>query len=186
MAFEPSPSPRGADDPAKRKMRRALVAGVVAVFVGLWLLLDAAGVDLPSLGRVWPIFLVFGGLVSLVDYFALSRRASSMGKAVLGVGLGVACFPLALGKVEGWRGVLDWLPSIPLVVGLALVATWAASGFRRNRMLVSGLLLAAFGLLGLAARYDVFERILPSAQVVWAVLLLAAGALLVWSNLRQR
>ena len=39
--------------------------------------------------------------------------------------------------------------------------------------------------LGFGARFDWLQRILPSAQVLWAILLVVGGAWLVWRTVRR-
>ena len=75
--------------------------------------------------------------------------------------------------------ILDWLPSLPTIVGLALATTWLADRSRENYPLAAGVLVV-LGLVGFAARFDVLKRLLPSAQVIWAILLVVAGGYMVW------
>ena len=167
-----SPGPR-------RPGRRTLIFAFVGLAVGLWLLLDSAGLPTPSFKRWWPTFLVLGGVASLLDYRFLSRRPLSAAQAVVGFGLAVLAFPISLGYLE-WKNVLDWLPGLPTVVGLAFLTAWAAGGRKDSGPLVIGTVFLGLGIAGFIARFDVLRRILPSAQVVWAVLLIVGSGILLW------
>ena len=175
----PRPPTLGDMTPAtapRSSTRLALLAGAIAVTLGLWLLLDAFGVPVPSFGRYWPIFLIVGGLASLVDFLWLGGSARSAGQAMLGIGLGLLLFSITL----GWTRLLtfwDWFPGVPLVLGLAFLTTWLAGGRRRGELLLVGIVFCVLGLLGFVAAYPVIRNILPSAQLLWALALLAGGAI---------
>ncbi|MEM7355968.1 MAG: hypothetical protein AAF657_34445 [Acidobacteriota bacterium] len=157
----------------------ALTIGLAAFGGGLWLLLNALGVNIPQFKDIWPGLLVLAGLGSLADFFFLGRRPGSVGWAVTWIGFGVLAFALTLNYTT-WGKILDWLPSFPTILGLSLLATWLADQRRSDNHMIAGVILVALGLLGYGARFDWLQSILPSAQVVWAVLLLIGGAFLVW------
>lgn len=48
-----------------------------------------------------------------------------------------------------------------------------------------GVVALGLGLTGLAIQFEAFREMLPPAQMVWALLLLAAGALLLWRTFRK-
>jgi predicted permease len=85
-----------------------------------------------------------------------------------------------------WRKILDWLPSFPTIFGLAWLATWFVEGRRSTNLFVAGVSSLALGLVGFGARFDVLQRILPSAQIIWAVMFLAVGGYLIWRVARRR
>ena len=158
--------------------RMVLALGLAAVVGGLWLFLDAQGMGVPQFRRFWPVLLLIAAAASLADFLFLGRGAGSLGWTVAWTGLGVMCFSLSLGRSD-WGRILDWLPSLPTIFGLSLLTTWLADRSRENYPLAGGILVV-LGLVGFIARFDVLKRILPSAQVLWAILLVAAGAYLVW------
>lgn len=168
-----------------RRLRGVVIVAGTAILVGLWLLLEEIGVAVPSLARAWPVFVLLGGLVSLVDFVFWSRAAGSLGRAIFGAGLAAWLFRFTT-RPFGWREFLDFLPALPTLAGVALLATWGVDRERRNGHLVSGTVLLALGLVGFAARFEFLRELLPSAQLVWAVLLLFAGVALLWTNLRRR
>ena len=63
---------------------------------------------------------------------------------------------------------------------MALLTTWLADRRQNGNLAVAGLVLVGVGVLGFGARFDWLQRILPSAQIVWAVVLLAGGGYMVW------
>ena len=166
--------------------RAALIVGSVGVFLGAWLLLDATGADLPPMARHWPLFIAVGGLASLVDYFMVfSRRAGAAGQSIFGLGLAAWFYVFSLGHVDTWGEFLDWLPALPTLVGVAMLVTWWLSDERRAGLMVMGVVALGLGLTGLAIQFEAFREMLPPAQMVWALLLLAAGALLLWRTFRK-
>ncbi|MEM7481248.1 MAG: hypothetical protein AAF481_08750 [Acidobacteriota bacterium] len=178
---KPLPMP---PDSTPRNRRGLMVAGAVVVTVAIWLLLDALGVGVPSLKRFWPAFVLVGGLASVVDFLVGSRRPASLGRGVAGIGFAVLFFALTYGRLS-WRPLLDWLPGLPLVAGLALIATWLAGRGRRASLMASGLILTGVGVSGFAARFDWLERLLPSPVIFWAVLLLVVGLFMIWRAVRS-
>ena len=161
-----------------------LAIGLAAVTGGLWLFLDAQGVGVPPFKKLWPVLFLLAGGASLADLFFLSRRPSSAGSALAWIGFGVLGFALTLGYTR-WDKVLDWLPSFPTIVGLAMAATWLAGGRRNDNLVIASGVLVVLGVLGFAARFDFLKRILPSAQVIWAILLVGGGGYLVWRTIAK-
>ncbi len=159
--------------------RLGLIIGVAAFAGGLWLLLNAMGVGVPPFRRLWPALFLIAAVAALVDFLFIKRVASSAGWMVAFFGLGILGFALTLGYTDLGK-ILDWLPSFPTIIGLALLTTWLVGGRQQTNLPVAGLVLVGLGLIGFGARFDFLKRILPSVQVIWAVLFLAGGAWLVW------
>ena len=136
------------------------------------------------MSRFWPVFLAIGGAASLVDFMALSRNPTSAGQAVFGFGMAIALFAFTLGWV-GWSGVIDWLPSLPTIIGASILTTWAANKMNGG-LVIPGALLLAFGIIGFALRFEQFRELIPSGQVIWAVLLLGLGGLMLWRIFGKR
>ena len=164
---------------ARQGSRVALIVGVAAFAGGLWLLLNAMGVGVPQFKKLWPLLLILASAAAFVDYYLVKRLPSSAGWTVAFFGLGVLGFAITLGYTDVTR-ILDWLPSFPTIAGLAMLATWAAGNRESTNLPIAGLVLVGLGTVGFGARFDVLRKILPSAQVIWALLFLAVGAWLVW------
>ncbi len=161
-----------------------LAIGFIAVTGGLWLLLHTQGVDVPSFRRLWPLLLLLAGAASVTDFLFLSRKPRSAGVALAWIGFGVLGFALTLGYTN-WHKILDWLPSFPMIIGLAMAVTWLADKRRNDNLVIAAGVLIVLGLLGFAARFDWLLRIMPSAQVAWALVLLAGGGYLVWRTVAK-
>ncbi len=161
-----------------------LAIGIAAFIGGLWLFLNAQGVGVPPFKDLWPILLIFAGIASAADYLYLSRQPRSAGIALAWIGFGVLAFALTLSYTSLDR-IFDWLPSFPMIVGLSMAVTWLAAGRKSDNLVIAAGVLVVLGLLGFASRFDWLLRILPSAQVVWALLLLAGGGYLVWRTISR-
>lgn len=172
------------DTQPRKSVGLPLAIGVAAITGGLWLFLNAQGVGVPPFKDLWPILLVFAGCASLADYLFLSRRPSSAGVALAWFGFGILAFALTL-NYTSLAKILDWLPSFPMIIGLSMAVTWLADKRQNDNLVIAAGVLVTLGLLGFAARFDWLLRILPSAQVVWAVLLLAGGGYLVWRTISK-
>ena len=162
----------------RRGSSTVLAFGLAALVGGLWLFLDAREVGVPQFRQYWPVLFLIAAAASLADFLFLGRAAGSAGWALAWTGFGILSFALTLGYTR-WSKILDWLPSLPTIIGLSLLTTWLADRSRDNYPLAGGILVF-LGIVGFAARFDVLKRILPSGQVLWAILLLVAGAYLVW------
>ena len=173
-----------AEQGSRKNVGLALAVGIAALVGGLWLLLNAQGAHIPEFKDLWPVLLVLAGVASMVDYFAFSKSPRSAGWAVAWIGLGVLAFALTL-NYTNWKKILDWLPSFPTILGLSFLATWLAGKKESANLFFAGSILIGLGLMGYAARFDFLKRILPSAQVFWAILLVVGGGLIVWRTVSR-
>ena len=166
-------------EPARppRWTRRALVLASAALVTGGWILLEAAGVGMPSLGRHWPIFLVVGGLASIADYALVSRRPGALGLGVFGVTLGTALYFPALREVP-WTRVGLWGPGIYLAIGLGSLAAWVAAPRRPPSLVV-------LGTLGVGVAVTIWGWGEIPLGLFWGGLLLLLGLLVVLTVLRR-
>lgn len=158
--------------------RMSMVFGLIALFLGGWLLLDFAGLDLPRLGRHWPLFVILGGLGSLIDYFAISRRPGALGFGIFGIGMGTIFYCLSTGCTH-MTALGDWGPGVPLVVGLSLLGTWLVSSPRDSTQLALGVFGIGLALAGWGYQYVRLE-------LLWATMLLAVGGIFVWKAFGKR
>jgi hypothetical protein len=160
-----------------RWTRRALVLASAALLTGGWILLDAAGADLPPMSRHWPLFLVVGGIASIADYALVSRRPGALGLGVFGFTLGVALYFPAVREVP-WSRVRLWGPGIYLAIGLGCLAGWVASPRRPPHLLVLGTLG-----VGLAVTLWGWGEI--PLGLFWGGLLVLLGAMIVLTVVRH-
>lgn len=158
--------------------RRALVAGAIALAVGLWMIADALGVSPPPLSRHWPLFVVLAGVASILDFAAISRRAGALGLGVFGIVLGIDLYLLVLDTI-GWKQVRIWIPGLLLAIGLGCLATWLASPHRSPRTLITGVVFS-----GLAVTFWGWREI--PLSLFWGIVLLVSGAAILWRVIRAR
>ncbi len=164
--------------------RRYLVAGVVVVTVALWLLLDSMGVAVPSWKRFWPVFPLLGGLVSTAFFFLRQGKPGALGKGVAGILTGLLFFSFTYGHLD-WRQFGQWWSAIPLILGLAFLATWVAGKMSQPPYLILALIGMGLGLTGFSAHFDWLEKLMPPAAVVWGVALLGIGGLFIWRSMKK-
>lgn len=157
--------------PAAAWTRRALVLASVALLTGVWILLEAAGVDLPSMARHWPLYVLVAAVASILDFLLVSRRPGALGLGVFGLVLGVDLYLVTLGRVP-WLRISVWGPGIYLAVGLGCLAAWLADRRRSPRLLVVGSIA-----VGLAVTFWGWEQV-PLALFWGVLLLLVAGAII--------
>ena len=184
-ATPPPPPPSSPAPPGGHRSRLPLIIGVMAVAGGLWLLLNALGLGIPPFKDVWPVLLILAGGACVAHFLAFSRNPTSVGWAVALIGFGILFLTLTF-EVTGWRQILDWLPSLPTILGLAWLGTWLAADRQPTNYFVAGTVFLCLGLVGFGARFDVLRRVLPSAQVLWALMFLGVGGYLVWRTVRSR
>lgn len=174
-----SPPPVSPTKSTSSSRRMPLIFAFVVIVLGAWLLLEAFGVSVPRFSRIWPLFIAVGGVASLLDYLIISRRPRSAGQAVFGILLSIVGFAFSNGAFS-WGELLDWLPALPIIIGLSMLTTWAADGRNDSGLFAGALVVIGIGILGILARFDFLRNLLPSAQVVWAVGLLFVGIVVAW------
>ncbi len=174
---QPPAAPPSPPSPSSSSTRRLLVIGSVVLSVGAWLLLHSLGVPVPDLSRHWPLFLLLGGVASLLDYFFLSSRPAACGIGVFGLGLGILFYLFSLSKLS-LGDISLWGPAIPLVLGLAFLATWFVGQPRAPSLLTLGVVGLGLALSGWGWRIVRIESL-------WALVLLAIGGFFIWRAVKQ-
>ncbi|MCB1036168.1 MAG: hypothetical protein KDD47_20260 [Acidobacteria bacterium] len=162
-----------------------LVAGVTVIAIALWLLLEAAGVPVPSARLYWPLFILPGAVASIADFFIGSRRGSSMGRGVAALGFAGLFFAFTFGHLR-FANFFDWWPAIPLIAGVGFLTTFFADRMKTASYLVTGVIFLGIGLSFWATRFAWLQRLVPSPAVAWGILLLGLGIFLVGKTLRGR
>ncbi len=170
---------------ASAPRRWYLVVGVTVIVIALWLLLESAGVPVPSAKTYWPIFILPGAIASMVDFFIGSRRATSMGRGVAALGFSALFFAFSFGHL-GFFNFFDWWPAIPLIAGAGFVTTFFADRMQTASYLVTGVIFLGIGLTFWVHRFDLLRKIMPSPTVAWGILLLGLGVYLVSKTLRGK
>ncbi len=157
---------------------RPLIAGLMLLGFGAWFLLDEAGIRVPGVDRLWPMFVIGGGLVSLAAWvaggFARPKRAFFGVAAVLN---GLFLLAFTIGPLD-WDRMNVWWPVFPLIGGIALAVRFVAGGGREPRQLTAAFSAAVVGIVGLALTLTPLGSVL--GVLGWPVILIAVGALLIF------
>jgi hypothetical protein len=167
-----------ADTKASPRSRRLLSAAIVAIFAGLWLLLDSLGLPVPDMRQHWPAIVLLGGLASLVDFALVSRRPGSAAIGAAAIALGCFFYTFTAGSQQ-LREFAVWWPWLPAIVAIAFLAGWAAGRAASLSLFSVGAVAAGLALTGWSdGRWPL--------QLVWGVVLLAIGVVFLWRTLASR
>jgi hypothetical protein len=177
MSYPPPAPPPPSPPAAAHWTRTALVLAAVLLLAGGWVLLASLGVHLPPLSRHWPLFVLAGGIASILDYALVSRRVGALGRGVFALVVGVDLYLLTLRRVP-WSHLRAWGPGLYLAVGLACLAAFAADRKRSPRLLVIGVLG-----IGLAITFWGWGEV--PLGIFWGGLLLLLGGALVAAVVRR-
>lgn len=158
--------------------RRLLPFAVVAIFAGLWMLLGAAGLPVPEMGRHWPLIVLLGGVASLADFALFGRRGSSAVLGVIAIGLGAFFYTFTAGE-HTLRDLGAWWPWLPAICGAALLAGWVVGRAANPVMfalaaVATGIALSGWG----AGRWPM--------QLVWGGVLVSVGLVFLWRVVARR
>ena len=156
--------------PVRQSRRRGALGAILLIALGLFFLLNNLVGDLDR----W--FLLVLGLAFLVAHLS-GRRAAVPAGILTGLGAGVALEQSAPGSFQG----LFLLA--PLGLGFFLV--WVLDRHHRWAFWPAGLLVA-IGLLSMLAEVREIQRLWLQATQLWPVLLVAAGAWLLWRQYAPR
>lgn len=158
---------------------RGLVAGVVLVIVGLYIILSRT----VGFGGPGPILLMIGAILLILSAARRWRGPIAPGAILVGLGAGFL--------LQGPFG--DWMPrwaTILLGLGagflLAAALEAAAGRLRRPGPIVPGVILVAVALVAAASQWLDLTRLFVWLDTVWPWLLVLAGVLLVGRALRGR
>jgi hypothetical protein len=167
---------------------------VVLILFGLWFLAGNLGLSLPGLGRLWPFFIIIGGLVTLGSYVSGADRSPGQifsAVTALGIGIYFLLFSLELtlpilGHFE-WSRMAEFWPGFVLIGALALLAQFAATGFRRFELFLAGLLVLVVSIVAFAFTLDFLSQTLAQRLIVfWPVILILVGLWLVTQQFFKR
>ena len=161
-------------------MRRGqIILALAFVLLGVYLLLDQLGLDIPGWDAIWPVFPFAGGLVFLGSYVFGQRR--DPGQVFVGTAatlVGLMFFFITLGPLE-YSDLSTWWPVFVLIGSVAFLALWAASGFRDWGALFLALVALVVGAAGLAVTLRLFgpqtAELLPQ---MWPAVLILLGVMI--------
>jgi hypothetical protein len=158
---------------------RGLVAGVVLVAVGLFIILSrTVGFSGPG-----PILLLIGSIFLILSAARRWRGPIAPGAILIGLGAGLALQDRFESWMPRWGSIL-----LGLGAGFLLTAgVEAATGrLRRRGPIVPGVILVAIALIAAASERWNLAGFFRSLQALWPWALVAAGVLLVVRALRER
>jgi hypothetical protein len=158
---------------------RGLIAGVVLVTVGLYIILSrTVGVN-----GAGPILLLIGTIFLILSALRRWRGPIAPGAILLGLGAGF----LLQGPLDSWMP--RWA-TIVLGLGagflLAAALEAAAGRLRRPGPIVPGVILVAIALVASAGERLELSRLFLWLDMLWPWALVAGGVLLVVTALRRR
>lgn len=168
---------------AKTNERRgSMLGGLVIIGIGIWFLMASLGVDLPSIGNMWPIFPTLGGMAFLVAY--LTGKEKDSGFLIPGVGgflIGLFFFLFTFGVYE-WAEMDRLWPVFPLIGGIAFLAMYLVE--REGGLLVPAIGGIGVGIVGLF--FTMSGLSLAWLGTYWPVILIIVGLIVLAKNLLRR
>jgi hypothetical protein len=158
-----------------------LLAGVLLLAFGCWLLLERSGVRVPGIEALWPAFVILPGAFVLLRYPLsgfTNHQAVKAGLCTLLIGWFFLLF--SLGVLEYERLAALW-PVFPLIVGASAMAGWLASFLRESRYLSTAIACGLVGTIGLA--FTLGPAFVLWDVLGWPVMMIVLGALFVTAAL---
>ena len=164
-----------------RQLRNGnVIAGLALIVLGLVFFAVTQGAFNLNWGNFWPLIPMIIGAFLLVQAFTVDIPARRAGLVIGGT------IPLLVGAFffATTTGILDWSdqgrlwPVYPLIVGVAFLAAYLASGLIYPGYLIpAGILIGVgvvFGAIVLTdASYDYIGKIWPIALIIVGVLMLS-------------
>ena len=118
-----------------RRSEGLVFTGVAAALLGVFFLAITLG-QLPwaAAGRLWPVYVLIGGLAFLAQWLARPAERGLLVPAVLALAVGGATLALALGLVRAdvASQIIRLWPLALIVLGLGLLGSYVLSGRRKE------------------------------------------------------
>src|SRR6476620_5412229 len=133
---------------SKNYRNGSLIGGLALIVLGLVFFAVEQGAFELDWGMAWPFFGILAGLAMLVMALIADNpraRAGWVFPGTIALLLGVF-FLLTTNGILSWSDQGTLWPIYPLVVGLAFLAAYLASGFRMIGYLIPGAILSLVGL----------------------------------------
>ena len=158
-----------------KERRRAVVWGAILIIVGVVTLLGSLGLSWVSMESLWPLVVVVGGLVTLINATTKAPRdVDGVWFGLMAMMCGVLFAYITLGSGE-WTELRWMWPVFPIIGGVAWLTTWLFDT-RQVSNLVAGLLaglVGAGGFLYTLGRMD--SQFLSSISTLWPLILVILG-----------
>ena len=167
--------------------RRRVALALLLMGLGVFFLLDSLGFALPDWESMWPVLVIAGGILLLLDQLFGSGR--DPGKVFVGTAallVGAAFAAITLGPFT-YQDLDIWWPVFLIILGVAFLARWIAGGVRRGNALFLGVVALLVGGAAIAINLQLLgpqtRDLLPT---LWPALLIAAGLLVLLQGLFGR
>lgn len=175
-----------------RRNGGTLVAAVLLIGIGLFFLLVNTSVIRVSIGQLWPAIPTLIGAALFVQFFTGGRRDPGLvtgGAIFLLTGLFFFLFTLGVaiepfGQIT-WGDMAVLWPTLPTIIGVALLMRWLFGGLRDHGLLIPVTLFLLVGLSGFAFTL----RRIPALSILvdyWPALLILIGLIVLVRSLRPR
>jgi len=118
-----------------RRSEGLVFTGVSAALLGVFFLAITLGrLTWADAGRLWPIYVLIGGLAFLAQWLARPSERGLLVPAVLALAVGGATLALAVGAVRAdvAQQIIRLWPLVLIVLGLGLLGSYVLSGRRRE------------------------------------------------------
>lgn len=153
-----------------------LAIGFALLWAGIWFALRSAGLPLPGIDQMWPMFPIFGGLLFYLGFLVGPRAYGVVMPGTLFFLTGLFFLPFSFGLLD-WTQMEELWPVFPMILGLAFVALFLASLGRYPGLLIPAGLFVSAGVVGLSLTVTPLGSLV--GVVGWPVAFLAGGATLV-------
>jgi hypothetical protein len=162
---------------------------LILIAAGAWFLLQAVGIPLPGMDRLWPIFPTLVGVAFFVGWLFSPDKKANHGVAIPGticllVGLFFFGFTFDFFK---WGDMAYLWPVFPLIVGIAFVVAWILSLFSEWGLLIPAAITGTVGLVGLAFTLNQADNAFLNWVVKgWPAILILIGLVVLLGTLFGR
>ncbi|MBM4424717.1 MAG: hypothetical protein FJ030_15250 [Chloroflexi bacterium] len=168
-----------------RKHRGSIVAGIILIGIGAWLLAERLGVQLPGINALWPALVILLGIASFADYFYDGRQDTD--KVFFGMAatlVGGFFFQFTLGKLE-WAQMRVYWPVFVLIFSAASFAQWLAAPSKRG-VLIPATVGLAVGLFFMATNLNLLgPNLSKQISQLWPVALILLGLIVLVRAFRR-
>lgn len=168
------------------KRLSVFIPGLILIVLGGWFLAQNLGAPLPDIWTLWPAFIVFGGVNSLIEFFARGRTDTErIFNGVLGILIGGFFFMFTLGYWQ-WAAMGQLWPILILILSISFFAQWLTQP-SRTRRLIPAIVTLVVGVFFLPSTMEWLPPNVSKAILqFWPALLIVAGVIVLAVNLFRK